>query len=260
MSHVLDPDPADGVFGTMLVVDGRAMELDAHLARLRASIRELYALELPPTAAPMVAKHARDVPLGRLRLSVTPVAGGDEPLLEVVVRPIEPAIVLPDRAGALDLRAVTVEGWDGAHKWADRRLLEQLDAQVAPAGALLVDPLRGVLETTRANVFALGADGVLRTPPADGSILPGIARGLAIELAREAGAEVREEPLSLARLADAAEAFATGSVRGLEAIRTLDGAPLAAGGELSPLLVAGLRRRWFAVGAPAAAPEPAQRG
>jgi hypothetical protein len=32
MDHALEPDPARGVFSTMLVVDGRPVELDPYLA------------------------------------------------------------------------------------------------------------------------------------------------------------------------------------------------------------------------------------
>ena len=36
------PDPALGVFETLLVRDGTAQALDAHLARLAASVADLY--------------------------------------------------------------------------------------------------------------------------------------------------------------------------------------------------------------------------
>ncbi|HEX7292180.1 MAG TPA: aminotransferase class IV [Conexibacter sp.] len=231
MDHALEPDPARGVFSTMLVVDGRPVELDPHLAQLRESVRALYGLELPQPAAELVAGEAHGVELGRVRLACSVGADGTA-RLDALARPIERAIVLPD--DGLDLCSAAVEGWHGAHKWVDRRLLEQLEASAAPAGALLVERDGRVLETTRANVFALGADGVLRTPPADGSILPGVTRAHAIELARELGVAVREEPLTRATLHAAREAFATGSIRGLEPLRSLDGAPLARGVRVAP--------------------------
>jgi para-aminobenzoate synthetase/4-amino-4-deoxychorismate lyase len=249
MLDLLRPDPARGVFATLLVVDGVPVELDAQLARLRASVRELYGAELPASAAELAVEQAHGLALGRLRLTVAP--GPADVRCVAAAEPVDRAIVLPGWACALDLRGVTVAGWRGAHKWADRRPLERLDARVEPAGALLVDPAGGVLETSRANVFALGADGVLRTPPADGSILPGIARALVIALAREAGVAVREEPLATADLIAAPEVLATGAVRGIEPVRTLDGIALGSAGELTAALRDGLRRRWLAP-APAA--------
>ncbi|HEY6397797.1 MAG TPA: chorismate-binding protein, partial [Solirubrobacteraceae bacterium] len=42
------PDPAHGVFETVLIEDGVAVLLDAHLERLAASVRALYGIELAP--------------------------------------------------------------------------------------------------------------------------------------------------------------------------------------------------------------------
>jgi para-aminobenzoate synthetase/4-amino-4-deoxychorismate lyase len=226
----------------MLVVEGRPVELDPHLAQLRESVRALYGVELPERAAELVAEEAQGLALGRVRLSCSP-DDGRGPRLEAVARSVERTIVLPD--GALDLRVAQVDSWHGAHKWVDRRLLEQLDAATTPACALLVERDGTVLETTRANVFALGDDGVLRTPPADGAILPGVTRASAIAIARENGLQVREEPLSLAALRAAREAFATGSVRGVEPVRSLDGVEIRGAGEVARTVGHVLRRRWL---------------
>jgi para-aminobenzoate synthetase / 4-amino-4-deoxychorismate lyase len=161
--------------------------------------------------------------------------------LEAHARVVDRAIVPP--AHALALRASPVDGWRGAHKWVDRRLLERLDAQAAPACALLVERDGRVLEATRANVFALGEDGVLRTPPTDGSILPGVTRAWAVAVAGELGVLVREEPLSRDALHAAREVFATGSIGGVQSVRSLDDAPGGAGG--ASALADELRRRWL---------------
>ena len=41
------PDPRAGVFETILVVEDRPVDLDAHLRRLGASVRALYGGEPP---------------------------------------------------------------------------------------------------------------------------------------------------------------------------------------------------------------------
>jgi len=243
MDHALEPDPARGVFSTMLVVDGRPVELDPHLAQLRESVRTLYGVELPAGTAELVADEAHRIELGRVRLACRIDAHGVLEL-EALARPVDRAIVLPDEA--LDLRSAPVAGWHGAHKWLDRRLLDRLEAAAAPAGALLVERDGRVLETTRANVFALGEDGVLRTPPADGAILPGVTRAQAIAIVRELDVEVREEPFACEALRAAREVFATGSIRGVEPVRSLDGAPLGGRGTLTSALADVLRQRWLA--------------
>jgi para-aminobenzoate synthetase / 4-amino-4-deoxychorismate lyase len=241
MEHPLEPDPARGVFSTMLVVDGRPVELEPHLAQLRESARALYDVELPEHAAELAASEAQDLALGRVRLSCIPRDG--QPRLDASARSVDRAIVLP--RAAIDLRTAPVAGWNGAHKWVDRRLLERLEAAAAPACALLVERDGRVLETARANVFALGRDGVLRTPPADGAILPGVTRAAAIALARERGIDVREEPLSLDALRAARELFATGSVRGVEPVRSIDGVAIRGDGAVGRAIADALRRRWL---------------
>ena len=46
---------------------------------------------------------------------------------------------------------------------------------------------------------------MLKTPPLDTPVLPGIARGVVLELARQADVEVLEGPLSIDDLLDADE-------------------------------------------------------
>ena len=100
-----------------------------------------------------------------------------------------------------------------------------------------------VLEASRANVFAVEGERLV-TPPADGRILPGVARARAIECARALGIEVREESLSAERLLDCGEAFLTGSVRGIEPVSSVSGARFNPTGETVAAVTAELRRQW----------------
>ncbi len=67
----------------------------------------------------------------------------------------------------------------------------------------------------------------------------------AIEVAREQGADVREGELTLDDLRRADEVFLTGSVRGVEPVRSLDGVELEPRGDAATRLAAELRRRWL---------------
>jgi len=104
-----------------------------------------------------------------------------------------------------------------------------------------------LLEASRANAFAV-FDGTLVTPPADGRILPGIARARALEIAAENGIEVREAALRREDLTAADELFLTGSVRGVERVQAVDGTELDAAGEVASTIHAGLRRAWLGAG------------
>jgi len=81
-----------------------------------------------------------------------------------------------------------------------------------------------LLETTRANLFA-AADTRLWTADAS-RVLPGVARGLLIELAAELGLSVIEQPPDLRRLPQNTELFASNAVRGVRPVSRLDGRPL----------------------------------
>lgn len=232
------PEPERGVFETMLVLTGKPVELDPHLARMEASLSDLYGLKLPPDARDLVFAAAADTELGRLRLDVSPQDGNG-----VRVADVDAALVFPPFGAGLELRPVEVPGWNGAHKWADRRLLERADAEAGGDGPLLVEA-GDVLETSRGSLFA-AFGGALVTPPLDGRILPGVTRALAIEVARAEGIEVREEPLPLERLGDADELFATGAVRGVEPVRAVYGVRDWLEGSITPRVAAALRARWF---------------
>ena len=107
--------------------------------------------------------------------------------------------------------------------------MAKLEANVAGADeALMLDASGHVAEGTGQNVFVVKR-GVLRTPPLHAGILGGITRGVVIELAREAGHEVREEQLNRFDIYTADEAFFTGTASEIAPIRSYDGRVIGAG-------------------------------
>lgn len=71
------------------------------------------------------------------------------------------------------------------------------------------------------NIF-LVRNGILSTPPATASILPGITRDSISILARDHGYEVREEPIAREALYVADEVFMTGTAAEVVPIRSVD--------------------------------------
>lgn len=241
----LRPDPSKGVFETLLVLDGHPVELEAHLERLAASLKALYGAELPRGADASTRERAGEVQHGKLRLTVTPGSGGGRLTVKITTTEVETARVFPAPERAVALRSIVVKGGLGAHKWADRRLLERADADSPAELPLLLDADGAALEASRGSVFSSG-EGYLATPPTDGRILPSIARRQALEVARAEGIAVREEKLTLDDLLRGG-LFLAGSVRGVEPVRLLDGVDLPLPGEISARIAAGLRRRWLPV-------------
>lgn len=225
------PDPARGIFETMLVVRGVPVAPDAHLARLEAGLRAVYDAELPDGTQQIVAERAAGLELGRVRLTFAP------PALEIEAGEFDPSLHFPERP--VELRSHPVQGGLGSHKWADR---SALPPSTAAEAALLVDGPEA-LEADRANVFAVRA-GALFTPPLDGRILPGVTRSTVIDLARAERAEVIEGSIRLDRLVESDEVFLTNSIRGIEAVGAIDGVHLADDRPLTSSLAEALRVNW----------------
>lgn len=237
------PDPNAGLFETLLVRDGRPVELAAHLDRLATGLELLGAGAPPPDLRGLALTHSAGIELGRLRLTVSRGAAGLR--AEARARAIDPALVFPAWERAADLRSLPVPGGLGAFKWADRQVLERATAELGPRELpLVVDEGGAVLEASRANLFAIDGEALL-TPPTDGRILPGIARARAIEVAVVAGIEVRETRLTVADLLACGEVFLTGSVRGVEPARSVDGRPLRPPGKVADVVAGGLGDRWL---------------
>jgi branched-chain amino acid aminotransferase len=87
--------------------------------------------------------------------------------------------------------------------------------------AIMLDPQGYVAEGTGENIFVI-KNGVARTPPTSGAILAGITRDTVIQLFRERGVEVREEPLARDELYTADEVFLTGTAAEITPVREID--------------------------------------
>ncbi len=220
------PRPAVGVFTSLGVRDGKPDGLAEHLARLAASARDVYGKELPPDLAGRISECLAGAGCGMLRITVRPVGGPLQYRVELEPDPVLAAVCGP----GVRLRVAELpDGMPGLgrHQWADRRLLSQLAARSGlrpDEQLLLTDADGGVLETDRANVFAV-VGGVLRTPAADGRILPGVMRARVLRTALAAVIPVAVGPLPVTELLAASEVFVTNAVRGLQPVTGADGRP-----------------------------------
>jgi para-aminobenzoate synthetase / 4-amino-4-deoxychorismate lyase len=201
------PGPALGVFETLLVRAGSPVDARAHLARLERSVSALYGLALPDDLHARVVSAAAAAPLQRLRLLALPGAPVDIEAEPLAAEPV------PD---PVTLSPAVLPGGLGAHKWQDRRLLDELAGRLQ-AVPLLLDLDGDVLEAGYANVFIVEGTHLV-TPPLDGRQLPGTVRARVLALH-----PAREERLSLDRIAAADEVLLASSVRGIHPARLSDG-------------------------------------
>ena len=194
---MIRPDPDRGVFETIRVEHGRALHLQDHLARLRASTRALYGLELGDELDAIVAATLPAQPHEPCRMRVTASSTG---VLQAELAPLgQPNLVL---------RPVDDSGGLGAHKWADRRAVNDATARLG-ATPLILDEDGSVLEAAWANVWVREGDRLV-TPPADGRLLPGVTRARMLRREPHSG----EEPLTLERLEAADVIVLTSALRG----------------------------------------------
>lgn len=205
-------DPAHGVFDTLLVEDGRALDLDAHLARLDASVRAVYGSTVRAGLGEAVARRARQLS-GRHRLRIDARPAGTD--VEVA---FTTSALGPD-ASSWRLVPVTIAGGLGEHKWADRRRLA--DDLPADVDQLVIDTDGSLLEGGRSSLFLVHDDGV-HTPAADGRILPGTARARVVELLRAAGVPVFQRRLTRDDLTSATEVFVVNALRGVVPVDRID--------------------------------------
>lgn len=185
------PDPAAGIFETILTADGRARMLAAHYERMSASARALYGVDL----APELALHAMGFSRAPGRLRVIHVPG--QPLaFEAGMWPVDPVYT--------EIAPFVLPGGLGAHKWFDRALIDAItDAAGEGALPLILDQDLSVLEGTWANVL-IEERGRLISPPDDGRALSGIGRRRT---------QFDEEPVDLERLLAADALVLTSALR-----------------------------------------------
>ena len=223
----------DGVFSTLRAVDGVPQRLAAHVRR---TIHDASALGITGVDPERLADGARAVAAGNaaehrdqvLRLVVTrgvvaPDAGFDAVPTAPVVAVL--ATVGPPRTAAV--RVVTVHGGrrPAAIKSTSWAWSAQAIATARAAGAdtaLFVED-GDLLEGAAANVVVVH-DGVARTPPTDGRILPGTTRALL--LARTA---LVEEPVPASELTTADEVVLLSAVRGAVPVVAVDDRPVGDG-------------------------------
>lgn len=217
-----------GLFETMRAERGRVFRIESHLERLRRSaIAVLTPMERSDLPAEAVFKELferNELKEARVRLTVS--AGsmregdeGDVRRLTVcaTAAPLSGySAELYDRgvhAAVCDFRQSTSDPLAGHKSTAYLpRLLGLRQAQQKHClEAIWFTTGNELAEGSMSNVFVVRG-GVLKTPPLDTPVLPGIARGLVLQIASDCGIERKQCSLSIDDLLDADEVLLTNSI------------------------------------------------
>lgn len=228
---------ADGLFETILAVDGRPVLLDEHLMRLGQGCTTLGI----PCDTSTVRQAVDDLVAAKtgnaiIRATVTRGAGsrGLQPPADAV-----PTLFatrsewLPAIAFTTPSLATSSIRRNASSPLSQLKSLSYLDnilalqeAQRSQADDALILTTEGnVACTSAANLFIVEGNRLV-TAPVGAGILPGIIRGLILSSAPALGLEAREEAFGLDRAMAADGMFLTNSVRLVMRPRSVDGQPL----------------------------------
>jgi len=237
----------DGVFEGIRLYDGCVFRLDEHLDRLYSSAKYI-ALKIPLSLEEMrwvVLETCRrnELQNGYIRLVVTRGVGdlGLAPWLCKIASVIVIAskiTLYPDEAYTQGLRIITVPtqrmpvaALNGRVKSCNylNNILAKLEGNNAGAPeALMLDAHGYAVECTGDNIFILKGK-ILSTPPAYMGALRGVTRDCIMEMGKEMGFEVREEPFTRFEIFDADECFMTGTAAEVVPVVNLDARPIGDG-------------------------------
>jgi branched-chain amino acid aminotransferase len=237
----------DGVFEGIRFYNGKVFRHHEHIDRLYESARHLL-LEIPWSPDKMIAEVEKTVKAsgmtdGYIRLVITRGVGslGLDP-----ARCSNPQVIIIVDTIALYPEKYYEEGLDIITSSVIRahpntisprvkslnylnNILARIEASRAGCQeALMLNHVGEVAECSADNVFLI-KNGILRTPPINAGILEGITRNAVIELARAAGIEVQEIPLTRHDVYSADEMFLTGTGAEVIAVVKVDGRPIGTG-------------------------------
>ncbi len=190
-------------FTTALVHDGRVVWLNDHLDRLEKHAAH-FNVPFDREGVRQLARLTPETELGtRFRTGGGQATSAPDPCFQR----LRISCRLDDRSWDVELfpaptpvkefrcRIVEVEKPLGPWKTLPRRDFGLAEGEEA----ILVDTTGRVLEGSYTNLFLVRGETVI-TPPADGSILPGICRAKFLNMLKHFGYTVREEPFGVAEL------------------------------------------------------------
>lgn len=235
---------ADGVYEVIKVLRGVFCDLERHLDRLQ---RSLAALEIAPPMGRRALVSVLGETLRRNRLSdalvYLQVTRGSAPRNHLFPKSARPSLVVTVRRPAFPRAREREEGvgvitlpdlrWGRCDIKSISLLPNVLARQSAGAAgcreAWLIDRDGRVTEGSASNAYIVDGSGRLITHPLSERILGGVTRSVVLELARDEGIEVVEEPFSLDEARRAREAALTSTSSWLLPVTAIDGRPVSNG-------------------------------
>ncbi len=227
----------DGVFETMLAIDGHVIDFDAHMDRLAEGLSAL-AISLPyshaeigQTCADLLARNALMTGRASLRFSISRGIGPRGLTIADAMTPTCLLTAAPAPAPPAAMTVITSQRIRNEHSLSSKyktlnyldNIIARHDADAAGADEALMRNTQGCVAcASAANVWCL-EDRTLLTPPLHDGALNGTVRCRLLTLAPTLGLHAEETSLSRERIAAADGVFLTNSLIGVTPVTRMDG-------------------------------------
>lgn len=235
---------ADAIYEVTAVLQGKLLDFDLHVARLRRSLKEI-AIALPIDDEALHAIHQQliarnELYEGLIYLQVT--RGVEDRSFAMPAPEVTPTLVLYTQQKHIVASPLAQQGmkiislpdlrWGRCDIKTTQLLYaclakEQARQQGADDAWLLKEGL--VTEGTSNNAFIVTAEGAVVTRELSRLLLPGITRDSLIKLIHEQGMRLEERSFTLEEVKNAAEAFITSSTSFVYPVINVDGAAVGDG-------------------------------
>ena len=236
---------ADSIYEVVAFLNGRFLDFDKHLWRLRRGLAALF-IEGVMEDAVLRAIAARLLRQSRYRDGIlyVQISRGAARRNHGFPKASRPTVVLTVRSFDFRQRQQQLQAGVAAITLPDQRwarsdlkttglLAAVLAKEEATRGgafeAMLVNGDGIVTEGASSNFHLVDGEGRLVTHPPSTAILAGVARDGLLQLARQAGIEVQERPFGIGEARAAAELLLTSTTAPLLPVVSLDGRPVGGG-------------------------------
>ncbi|HKK32107.1 MAG TPA: D-amino-acid transaminase [Desulfomicrobiaceae bacterium] len=236
---------ADGIYEVTAVVDGRILEFDGHIARLKRSLGEV-GMEMPVSEEELLAIHRElvsrnDLAEGGIYLQITRGNPGDRDFV-YPAKDVPQTMVLFTQAKTLVDSPVAAKGIKVIAvpdiRWG-RRDIKTVQL-LAPSMAKMAAKAEGkddawlvqdgfVTEGSSCNAYIVTKEGTIITRNLSNSILPGITRASVLKLVEETGMTLEERAFTIEEAKNAAEAFITAATTFVCPVVEIEGVELSGG-------------------------------
>jgi len=225
----------DGIYETIRVHHGKPFLWEWHITRLIAGA-ETIKLKIPLTPLELLENTKKLIELNKsnnciARLTITRgpgergynFTGNETPTSLITLHEIPPT---DKKSISLSITNIRVATGDilttiKSNNKLGSVMAKQFAKEKNKDDGLIINSDGNITETSSANIFCI-KDGIIRTPPINDGVLPGVTRRLALSLASKLGLAVQEESIAPIKLEQATAIFVTSTATGIRYVEQID--------------------------------------